>query len=424
MTAYLNAQPQLFRHLAKVRDFSGKIAEPLEAEDFVIQSMPDVSPTKWHLAHTTWFFETFVLEPFCPSYKVYDPNFSYLFNSYYNAIGERHPRAHRGMLSRPAIQAIFEYRSYVDEALAELGLREVPESVLNLIETGIHHEQQHQELMLTDIKHVLSVNPLHPAYRVDLSVVEPSRPTQLSWWEHEGGIVEIGHAEEGFCFDNETPRHAVLIHNFELANRPVTNQEYLEFVEAGGYACPEFWLSEGWDQVQREGWTGPLYWSRIDGEMQEFTLGGLRPLDLHAPVAHVSFFEADAFARWSDCRLPTEFEWETVARQSPRIQGNFAEDDFLHPLALSNTNTDVEAASEPRQLWGDVWEWTASPYVAYPGYRPAAGALGEYNGKFMSSQWVLRGGSCATSRSHLRATYRNFFHPGKRWQFSGIRLAR
>ncbi|MEW4487149.1 ergothioneine biosynthesis protein EgtB [Thalassoglobus sp. JC818] len=420
----------LLDRLMAVRQFSAKIVDPLETEDFVIQTMPDVSPTKWHLAHTTWFFEQFILKPSMPGYRVFHPQFSFLFNSYYNAVGERHPRMQRGVLSRPTVREVLEYRTYVDQALEDFLQQPPSNEVGDLIEIGINHEQQHQELMLTDIKHVLSCNPLRPAYRVNLNEFKASETAPLIWISFAGGITEIGVEGDGFHFDNESPRHEVLNRDFELASRLTTNGEYLQFVESDGYQNPSLWLSEGWDQVQACHWKAPLYWERIDGEWQEFTLGGMRPLDPHAPVTHVSYFEADAFARWSNCRLATEAEWETVGQiesvaQSNSFVGNFAEDDFLHPIAWHpEAQKSGQTASGIHQFYGDVWEWTASPYVAYPGYQPAPGAIGEYNGKFMSSQWVLKGGSCATSRTHIRPSYRNFFHPDKRWQFTGIRLAR
>ncbi|QDT31685.1 ergothioneine biosynthesis protein EgtB [Thalassoglobus polymorphus] len=414
------AHDQLIEHLLDVRTFSETITNSLEREDFVIQSMPDVSPAKWHLAHTTWFFETFVLEPSVPDYQLFHPQFRFLFNSYYNAVGDRHPRAHRGMLSRPTIDEVRKYRAYVDHALAKLNVEQLSDEVRSVIEIGIHHEQQHQELMLTDIKHVLNINPLRPAYRSDLTTPEPSEPQALSWSHFDSGIHQVGHAGDNFHFDNEAPRHEVLLRDFQLANRLTSNQEYLEFIEDRGYQRPELWLSEGWDAVQQLGWTCPLYWERVNDEWQTFTLAGMRDLHLQEPVTHVSFFEADAFARWKGCRLPTEFEWEHVAQiYQPGPQSNFVEEDLLHPRSAPTPDDQ----KSPAQLYGDAWEWTASPYIAYPGYHPPDGAIGEYNGKFMSSQWVLRGGSCVTSKSHIRPTYRNFFHPEKRWQFTGIRLA-
>ncbi len=421
MSTQNTAHDELLQRLLDVRNFSEKLTAPLEPEDCVIQSMPDVSPTKWHLAHTTWFFETFILEPATDGYRAFHPQFCYLFNSYYNAVGERHPRAHRGMLSRPTIDSVMEYRSHVNRALSQLDIESLDPELRSIIEIGIHHEQQHQELMLTDIKHILSINPLRPAYRSDLTIAEESPRQDLTWSKFDGGIFEVGHSGTEFHFDNEAPRHEVLLRDFQFANRLTTNQEFLEFLEDGGYSRPELWLSEGWDAVQRFGWNAPLYWQRAENSWQTFTLSGMNQLEDQAPVTHVSFFEADAFARWKGCRLPTEFEWEHVAQsQQPGSECHFVEQDILHPRGVP---PNLESDS-PTQLYGDAWEWTSSPYVAYPGYQPAEGAIGEYNGKFMSSQWVLRGGSCATSKSHIRPTYRNFFHPEKRWQFSGIRLAK
>lgn len=404
----------------QVRSFSQYLADPLSPEDQCIQSMPDVSPTKWHLAHTTWFFEEFILAKYHPDYQVYHPEFSYLFNSYYNAIGERHPRPQRGLLSRPGVGEIQAYRDYVDEIL-ETWLDTEPMDVLPeiypLLEIGIHHEQQHQELLLTDIKHVLSCNPLYPAYREqDLTTNDSDAAPPMTWVDFDGGTHEIGHQGDGFAYDNESPRHRVLIDSFQLASRLVTNGEYLAFIEAGGYEQPQWWLSDGWATVQAEGWQAPDYWHFRDGQWYEFTLLGLRRLNLAGPVCHVSFYEAEAFARWSQARLPTEQEWE-IACDSQEMRGNFVEQHTFHPQACSSDSQALH------QCFGDVWEWTASPYICYPGYQPADGAIGEYNGKFMCNQMTLRGGSCATSQSHIRPTYRNFFPPPARWQFTGIRLA-
>lgn len=401
----------------QVREASSRIVEPLSAEDCVVQSMPDASPAKWHLAHTSWFFEQFLLRAHQPGYRVYDARFEYLFNSYYDNVGPRHARPERGLLTRPELAEVIRYRAHVDEHVERLlGDPSAPAAILDL---GLNHEQQHQELMLTDIKHALSRNPLEPAYRRDLAEYRPgaSPVPPLGWASFDGGLREIGALpENGFCFDNEAPRHRVWIDAFELANRPVTNDEYRQFVRDGGYDEPRLWLSDGWATVQREGWRRPLYWSAaLD---TEFTLGGRRELDPGAPVCHVSYYEADAFARWAGARLPTEAEWELAATDRP-ASGHFADTGALHPRACLDGGIDA-----PAQLFGDVWEWTASPYSAYPGFRPAAGALGEYNGKFMCNQLVLRGGSCVTPAGHVRASYRNFFHPHARWQFSGLRLAR
>ena len=403
---------ELLQRFKAVRQFSQLICEPLEIEDFVVQSMPDVSPTRWHLAHTTWFFETFVLATASADYQYCCPEFNYLFNSYYNTVGKQFPRSQRGLLTRPTVREVFDYRREVDERLLA-AFDSLDESQRHVIELGIQHEQQHQELMLTDIKHVLSCNPLYPAYH-QRPPTTSAAPGELRFADHDGGVLEIGHTGEGFSYDNEHPRHEALVHPFQFSNRLITNGEFLEFVEDGGYRRPELWLSMGWSTVEAERWTTPLYWVREENQWQHFTLAGLQPLVAEEPVCHVSYFEADAFARWRGSRLPTEFEWEAAVHDSPS-GGNFADSMVLHPQPATE--------GDP-QHFGDVWEWTASQYVAYPGYRPPAGAIGEYNGKFMCNQFVLRGGSCATSQSHIRTTYRNFFPPEARWQFSGIRLAK
>ena len=397
----------------RIRQASLALAAPLSAEDCAIQSMPDASPVKWHLAHTTWFFETFVLQPHVPGYRLFDPAYGYLFNSYYNAIGERHPRPERGMLSRPLLDEVLAYRRHVDEAL--LAASALPDA---LVELGLQHEQQHQELILTDVKHMLSRNPLKPVYQKQWPLT-PIRARAPKWVGFAGGLHAIGHAGAGFAFDNETPRHKVWLEEYELASHPVTHGDLLEFIADGGYRRPELWLSAGWDLVRARGWEAPEYWTRRDGGWHTFTLHGEVPVDPNTPICHVSFFEADAYARWAGARLPTEAEWELAARHAP-VTGNFVESGALHPLALRED----PPAGGLTQLFGDVWEWTRSDYAPYPGYRPAEGAVGEYNGKFMSGQYVLRGGSCATPGSHIRATYRNFFPPEARWQFSGMRLAR
>ena len=401
----------------RVRRFTEALCQPLVPEDYVIQSMPDVSPTKWHLAHTSWFFETFILRPHLAGYRVFHPEYAYLFNSYYVQAGERHCRAKRGLLSRPTVEEVYQYRSFVDEHMIALieAADDALMSVLSpLIEVGLHHEQQHQELLLTDIKHVFSINPLYPEYQA--FVVGPSNvQTALSWISFEDGIYEIGHDGEGFSFDNEGPRHRHFVEGFELAERLVTNAEYLEFMEAGGYERPELWLSEGWGTVQTNGWKAPMYWEEKNGRWCHFTLSGLRDVDPNEPVVHVSYFEADAFARWSGARLPTEQEWE-IAAEGVALDGNYADGAYYRPTATESTGL--------RQMYGEVWQWTQSQYSPYPRYKPAEGALGEYNGKFMCNQFVLRGASCATSRSHARKTYRNFFPPDSRWQFMGIRLAK
>lgn len=401
----------------EVRRTTEWLAAPLSAEDATVQSMPDASPVKWHLAHTSWFFETFVLERSVAGYLPFHPQFRVLFNSYYNAVGAQHPRPQRGMLSRPSLAEVCDYRAYVDRHLVTLLEQAAVEPIADVIELGLHHEQQHQELILTDVKHLLSLNPLHPSYRACREAAR-SEPGALSWFIHPGGIAWIGHAGESFAFDNEQPRHRVLIEPFALASRPVTNGEYLEFVEDGGYTRAELWLSDGWNAVRSHGWQAPLYWRHADGGWQTMTLGGIRDLRAEEPVCHVSYYEADAFARWRGERLPSEAEWEIFAAKATP-SGNFLESGLLHPTCAASATGDA-----PRAFYGDVWEWTRSSYAPYPGYRPPSGALGEYNAKFMCGQLVLRGGSCATPRSHIRATYRNFFPPHARWQFTGIRLAR
>ena len=403
---------------ARVRRRTLELCEPLCTEDYVVQSMPDASPIKWHLAHTTWFFEQFIVKPRVASYASPHPRYEYLFNSYYQGAGPMHLRAERGLVTRPTVAEVLAYRSHVEENLQTL-LDDT--ELADLVTLGLHHEQQHQELMLTDLKHAFSRNPLLPAYR-NADTVPPSPAMPLRFESFTGGIHEIGlpgNAElRGFCFDNETPRHQVLLQPFALANRLVNNDEYRQFIRDRGYQRPELWLSDGWATVSTEQWQRPLYW--CDDLQSEFTLRGVRALDPHAPVCHLSFYEADAFARWAQARLPTEAEWESVAAActataSSAQHRNFYESGALHPRA-----PDSEGIA---QLFGDVWEWTASPYVGYPGYRTLPGTLGEYNGKFMCSQWVLRGGSCVTPADHIRPTYRNFFYPHMRWQFSGLRLA-
>ena len=406
------------RQYRDVRALTRALVDPLSAEDCVVQSMPDASPAKWHLAHTTWFFETFVVEPGLPGYEVFHPEFRYLFNSYYNAIGAQFPRPDRGLISRPSLGEVREYREHVDHAVAALFEGGSLDPTMDeRIELGLHHEQQHQELILTDVKHLLSANPLAPVYRA--TSLPPAAPTPLvRWHRHPGGVLRIGYEGEGFAFDNERPRHRTLLEPFDLATRPVTNGEFLEFIEDGGYRKPELWLSEGWTTVQAQGWCAPLYWTGAAGERRMFTLSGLREVRTDEPVCHLSYYEADAFARWAGARLPTEAEWEAVASDVP-VDGNLLDLGRLHPVPAPSG-----AAQSVAQLFGDVWEWTQSAYGTYPGYRLPEGALGEYNAKFMCNQLVLRGGSCATPRGHMRASYRNFFPPSARWQFSGLRLAR
>jgi len=399
-----------------IRAATERLAAHLSPEDCALQSMPDASPIKWHLGHTTWFFETMVLEKAEPGFRPMRPEFRVLFNSYYVAVGPRHPRPQRGMLSRPSLDEVHAYRANVEARMIRLVERGVAPDVDALIELGLHHEQQHQELMLTDFKNLLSLNPLNPAYRPAPPAREARAPG-LHWHRYPGGEREVGHRGPEFCFDNETPRHRVLCNPYELASRPVTNAEYLEFMADGGYARPELWLSDGWDVRNAQGWESPYYWERGDSGWRVFTLGGLLPVAPDEPVCHVSYYEADAYARWAKVRLPSEIEWELAAVSTP-IAGNFVENGRNHPDIAPGTESGLS------QMFGDVWEWTQSPYGGYPGFKPAAGAVGEYNGKFMANQLVLRGGSCATPQSHIRATYRNFFYPHQRWQFMGVRLAR
>jgi len=408
-----------------VRAATERLAAPLSAEDCAIQSMPDASPVKWHLAHTTWFFETFVLAPNLPGYQPFHPSFRMLFNSYYNGIGDKHPRPRRGLLSRPSLEEVRAYRAHIDAVMSELADRgALPSSVNALIELGLNHEQQHQELILTDVLHMLSCNPLKPAYAPSREATDSGTASMpMKWIQFGEGIADIGHEGNRFAFDNETPRHRQYLNAFSLAARAVTNGEYLAFIDDGAYRRPELWLSEGWDWLATHANDAPLYWQRSEGEWLEFGLHGLLPLQASAPVCHVSLFEADAYARWAGARLPTEAEWEVAATGHP-VAGNFIESGSLEARPARVTVTNPAAGDAASQLFGDVWEWTQSDYAAYPGYRPAAGAIGEYNGKFMCNQYVLRGGSCISPRSHLRATYRNFFPASARWQFTGIRLAR
>jgi ergothioneine biosynthesis protein EgtB len=405
----------LAERFAEIRRETERVAAPLTPEDCSAQSMPDASPIGWHLAHTSWFFETFVIGRAEPRRAPFDPEFGYLFNSYYNAIGERVPRPMRGRITRPGLEGIRAYRRHVDAEVLEILDGAKDPEIARLLELGLNHEQQHQELMRTDVKHLFSLHPALPAY-----TAAPRTPrveaTALRFLRCEAGLHEIGHSGDGFAFDNESPRHRVFTQPFEIASRPATNGEFLRFVEEGGYEDPSLWLSDGWDWIVAESIRAPLYWKPGERGFEEFTLGGLRELDPAEPVVHVSYYEADAFARWSSARLPREDEWELVAGPLP-VEGNFAESGILHPRP-------TPASNGPSSLFGDVWEWTSSPYVGYPGYAAAPGALGEYNGKFMCNRMVLRGGSCASPRSHLRATYRNFFVPTTRWQFSGVRLAR
>ncbi|WP_420427778.1 ergothioneine biosynthesis protein EgtB [Algiphilus sp.] len=402
----------LLQRYQAVRDQTMQLVAPLSEEDACVQSMPAASPAKWHLAHTTWFFEQFLLGR-DGEYAPYAAGWDYLFNSYYQSVGPMHARPQRGMLTRPSLDAVRAYRAEIDARMMALIARDDDADTVARITLGLHHEQQHQELILTDIKHLLSLNPLEPSYR-ELGLNAVGSAPALHFVEGDNGVTAIGHEGEGFAFDCETPRHQTMLHPHALANRLVTNAEFRAFIEDGGYREPTLWLSDGWDTVSSQGWQHPLYWS--DDLESEFTLAGRRTIDPHAPVVHVSYFEADAFARWAGARLPSEAEWEHAASGQP-VSGNLLDSGRLHPRAAS----DGEGLL---QLWGDVWEWTASPYVSYPGYQPLPGALGEYNGKFMCGQFVLRGGSVATPADHIRASYRNFFGPADRWQFTGIRLAR
>jgi len=423
----LEEQSSLASRFADVREATERLCIPLLVEDYVVSSMPDVSPTKWHLAHTSWFFETFVLAPYVPSYRALNPKYAFLFNSYYVQAGERHCRAQRGLVTRPSVAEVYEYRAYVNAAMETL-LAEMGDDVMHpahdVVALGLHHEQQHQELLVTDIKHVFWTNPMRPTYRADTAQRSAAAPQ--GWTTIEAGVQEIGYRGGAFHFDNEGPAHLAYVQRSAIAHRLITNGEYSEFIADGGYRRPELWLSRGWAAVQEAHWQAPLYWEQHDGAWQEFTMAGTAPVDPNAPVTHVSYYEADAFARWADARLPTEAEWEVVARDTMRasahdarpnvLSGRFVEAEQFHPRTGENAGM--------QQLFGDAWQWTQSPYVAYPGYRASAGALGEYNGKWMSDQWVLRGASCATPRSHARLTYRNFFPSDARWQFTGIRLAR
>jgi ergothioneine biosynthesis protein EgtB len=419
------APPSLATRYREARALTETLAGPLSAEDQTVQSMPDVSPTKWHRAHTSWFFETFLLRDRLEGYRTFDDAYAFLFNSYYVSVGDRHTRAERGLISRPGIAEIARYRAHVDESMDRLLLGDLDAGAATLAELGIHHEQQHQELLLMDIKHVLSRNPTRPAYQPFLAApgptgdALPATPPGTGGWgwsEHPGGIVEIGHDGEGFAFDNELPRHPVLLRPFALADAPVSCGDWLAFMDDGGYTRPELWLSEGWAAAQASGWDAPLYWfrdleDRADA-WQVFTLGGPRPVSAREPVCHVSLYEADAFARWAGCRLPTELEWEAAAGTGDPVAGHL-ELDRLHPRPAG-----------PDLPGGGVWQWTSSSYAPYPGFRTAPGAVGEYNGKFMVNQYVLRGGSCATPAGHWRATYRNFFPASSRWAFAGVRVAR
>lgn len=412
--AALPSRETMWQRFQTVRGETERLVAPLAIEDYVVQTMPDVSPPKWHLAHVSWFFEHFVVAPHARGFAPFHPQFGYLFNSYYETVGTFFPRLSRGLLSRPTVDEVYRYRAHVDRAVADVvhGVedRHWPE-VARRIELGLHHEQQHQELLLTDIKDIYAFNPLRPAYRAPLEPAEADTRA-LGWLELASGLREIGWAGRGFAFDNESPRHRVFLEPFRLADRLITNEEYLAFMDDSGYARADLWLSDGWRTVKERGWEAPMYWERIGGDWWQMSLAGMRRVDPREPVCHVSYYEADAYARWAGKRLPTEAEWEVAAAALP-LAGNFRESGRLHPAP----------AGAGAQLFGDVWEWTTSSYSPYPGFRPLEGSLGEYNGKFMANQLVLRGGSCATPASHMRVTYRNFFYAPDRWQFMGIRLA-
>jgi ergothioneine biosynthesis protein EgtB len=405
---------QLLASLRATRELSSQIVAPLSAEDQTVQANEDASPTKWHLAHTSWFFEELILKPHLPGYSAFNEGFSYCFNSYYESLGERHPRPKRGLLTRPSAPEVADYRAHVDESLGRLLALDPPEAVLDLVEIGINHEQQHQELMLTDILALFAESPLKPVYRAGKVGCGGAAGEAARWVAVEGGIHEVGHTGGGFAYDNEGPRHRVLLRDFRLFSRPVTNSGWLAFMTDGGYDKPELWLSDGWSFIKREGIRAPGYWESRDGVWNQMTLHGWLPLDPARPVTHVSLYEADAFARWAGDRLPTEFEWEVASRSE--LPGEAT-------LDLTMLSPRISQGNRFASLFGGVWEWTSSAYLAYPGYRPAPGALAEYNGKFMCNQFVLRGGSCVTPSGHIRASYRNFFYPHQRWQFMGVRLA-
>ena len=412
----------LIRRYQQVREFTERLCQPMVTEDYVIQAMPDVSPPKWHLAHTSWFFETFILAAASPRYRSPHAAYAYLFNSYYVAAGARHCRPKRGLLSRPTVEEVYAYRAQVDKFMTSFleGLNgQEANTWAPIVELGLHHEQQHQELLLTDLKYNFFCNPLRPVYvTADISCCT-QHVNALQWVNFPEGVYWIGHDGQGFAFDNELPRHRSFLEPFQLASRLITNADYLAFMADGGYERPELWLSMGWEALQREGWKAPLYWEQLDGTWRMMTLAGMQPVQAADPVCHISYYEADAYARWADARLPTEVEWEAAAVHLP-ISGNFVEQQNFRPISLNQS----DASGPLAQMFGDVWEWTQSHYSPYPGYTAAPGALGEYNGKFMVNQFVLRGGSCATSVSHIRPTYRNFFPADARWQFMGIRLAR
>lgn len=415
-----NVIRDLVNKFERIRRRTEELCKPLQPEDYVIQTMENVSPLKWHLAHTSWFFETFIIADYIKNYVPEYPQYAYLFNSYYVQAGERHCRAKRGFISRPTVAEVYEYRDYINEHMHSLfNKMEISEDkrFYELVEIGLNHEQQHQELMLTDIKHVFSMNPLYPAYQETEIPLVTDFP-KMNWISFDEGIYEVGYGANGFHYDNETPIHNHYLNPFKLADRLVTNKEFMAFIEDDGYRRPELWLSDGWAECEKQAWGYPYYWEKRDGEFWMITLQGPRKLNPAEPVCHVSHYEADAYARWAGKRLPTEAEWEVASRSVP-VEGHFSDDNLFHPIPLKNEPSD----NKLKQMFGNVWEWTQSAYLPYPGYRPAEGALGEYNGKFMANQIVLRGGSCATPSDHIRPTYRNFFHPDSRWQFTGIRLA-
>ena len=416
---------ELIHYFNRVRQITEEICKPLELEDYVVQPITDVSPPKWHLAHTTWFFEAIVFEKFDNAYQPYHPKYYFLFNSYYVSLGQRWNRPNRGHLSRPTVKEIYEYRSAINERMLDF-IENIEETFwsefVDLVVLGLHHEQQHQELAVTDLKYILGNNPLFPPYLENVGKKSCPDPGVSQFIKFQSGTFEIGHAANSFCYDNEKPVHRQFVGDFALQNRLVTNGEYLNFIEDGGYEQFQFWLSEGLDSVKINNWKAPLNWHKIENEWYEYTLLGFHKLDLNAPVTHISFYEAEAYASWAGKRLPSEAEWEIAARliDIKAENGNFWENRNYHPTANSSKS---DSQNELLQMLGDVWEWTSSSYLPYPGYKQAEGALGEYNAKFMINQMVLRGGSCATARDHIRLSYRNFFHPDKRWQFTGIRLA-
>jgi len=414
-----HSKQNLIDRYKTIRNFSEELVSPLETEDFVVQAIDNTSPTKWHLAHVSWFFETFVLEKAIPDYESLHPQYSYIFNSYYLQTGEPHTRSKRGLLSRPTVEQVFEYRRYVDDQILNFidgASDEQIDEFGPVIEIGNHHEQQHQELMVTDFKYMFAQNPLYPKYK-ELDAPRGVNPDPINWINFDEGIYRIGNDGGEYTYDNEHPRHRKFLEPFALSDRLVTNGEFMEFMEDGGYRRSPLWLDDGWATVKENSWDSPLYWCKRDGEWHHYTLGGLRKVKPNEPVTHLSYYEADAYARWAGARLPREAEWEVAADDRP-YNGNFVEEGNFHPRPLQENSNGL------KQMYGDVWEWTMSSYEPYPGYEPLPGALGEYNGKFMCSQYVLRGGSCATSKTHIRNTYRNFFYPDARWQFNGIRLAK